>query len=145
MPSQIRRSTAAVAAVCLMVVGAAACSSESDSADSASHSTARPADEPGTLDPATPAQIVDSYAEAGLAATNPHDVTSSVCADAHCSAAVATDETTVMQFDAPRGAMIYYQTHGDVLAVEDVIVSYSPNVDSDARKKYEQVTTLAVG
>lgn len=58
--------------------------------------------------------------------------------------AAQTAETTVMKFDHPRDTMMYYATHRGAFAIADIVISFSGDVDGDARKAYERQTTLAV-
>ncbi|WP_375003567.1 hypothetical protein ACE11G_02570 [Gordonia sp. PS3] len=103
-----------------------------------------PPNEAAILNDASPQSIIDTYRRGGLQVSNDHDTTATACGEAHCQAAAATDQVTVMQFSTTREATTYHQTHPDTFLVENIVVTLPSATPADARAQYEHLTTMAV-
>ena len=94
---------------------------------------------PAILNTVSTAAMLNAINRAGLPAAHPHDVTTSMCPDAGCVAAAATDTVSILKFPTSGKAEIYAAAIPDMLLIEDMVIVYDRSVAADQKAAYRQV------
>ena len=135
----VRRTGAAAAAV-LAVALAAGCGSATEPT-----TTSNPASlVSNKLNPATLAQVAETVAKGGLAVTGQKDATDSVCGRAECSAALTTDQFTLLQFPTTGRAEVYTGENLDTFQVLDVVATFPTGTSAADRTRYQEAIQRAL-
>jgi hypothetical protein len=135
-PSTSGRKRIGALSIAVLAVTASACGGHS-----ASHSTetGRP-----ILNRTTAAQLIGSFANAGLAVPNAHDVTPVECPEINCIDAMATDTVTVIKFANTGAAQRFAGATPDMYQIEDIVLVFNQPVPADQKAAYERIARTAV-
>ncbi len=106
---------------------------------------ANTAEGPASLNTLTASQVVDDFTKAGLPAQNRRDVTAQQCPNVGCVQAISTDTVSVFKFPATGIGQRFTEGRPNVYQIEDLVLTFTPSVTDDVKRRYEQVVERAAG
>ncbi len=106
---------------------------------------ANTAEVPASLNTLGASQVVEDFTKAGLPARNPHEVTAQECPKVGCVQAISTDTVSVFKFPATGIGQRFTEGRSNVYQIEDLVLTFTPSVTDDVKRRYEQVVERAAG
>jgi hypothetical protein len=89
-------------------------------------------------------EVLSEFADSGLPAANPRDVSQQKCPQIGCTRAVDTDTVSVMKFPATGPAELYAGSTSNVFQIADLVLVFSPTVSAEQKAEYQRVIKQAV-
>lgn len=135
-----RRLTAAAIGAVALTITACSGGSGGGSAVSPPASTPAPAvDRSIELNAVSAGDVVGAMSRAGLSTPNPRDQSGQRCPEIGCTQAIITDAVSVFKFPSSGAAQRYAGSIPDVYQVEDLVVTFPPDLPLQGRRAYEEV------
>lgn len=106
---------------------------------------ANTAELPASLNTLSASQVVDDFIKVGLPARNPREVTGQECPKVGCVQAISTDTVSVFKFPATGIGQRFTEGRPNVYQIEDLVLTFTPSVTDDVKRRYEQVVQRAAG
>lgn len=99
---------------------------------------------PALLNDVSTADLLEAITKAKLPAVNAHDSTDTMCPDAGCVEARATDTVSILKFPSTGRAELYASAIPAMIQVEDIVLVFGKTVNEAQKAAYGQVVKNAL-